>query len=186
MRADELDLERGVWVIPAERAKNGRAHSVPLPPASVTLLRSALKLKSRGKSAFVFPSPRDKGASIHPDALTRAMGGAMKALGFPLAGPHDLRRTGASRLASERIGVAPFVISQVLNHITDAGGGSATTRRHYNVHLYATEKRRALEAWESLLLETVGEKLPAPKARRPSQGTIPKERRRTLTPREKQ
>lgn len=157
MRADDVDLDQAVWVVPSERAKNGRAHAVALPPAAVELLKLALAIKTRRKSPYVFPSPRDKSAPIHPDALTRAMGKLMKGLGLPLAGPHDLRRTGASILASERGGVAPFIISQVLNHITDAGGGSATTRRHYNLHLYAAEKRRALEAWEGLLSQITGD-----------------------------
>jgi integrase len=158
MRVEDLDLDGGVWIIPSDLVKNGRPHAVPLPPKSVELIRAALKLRTREKSPYVFPSPRGETASIHPDALTRAMGALMKALGLPLAGPHDLRRTGATNMASERLGIAPFIISQVLNHTTDAGGGSATTRRHYNVHLYATEKRRTLAAWEVLLLEIVGEK----------------------------
>ena len=158
LREDELDLSLSVWTIPGERTKNGRPHVVPLPPAAVRLLRDALAIETRGKSPFVFPSPRSADKPIGADALTRAMGTAMKAMGFALAGPHDLRRTGASALASERLGIMPFIVSQVLNHTTDAGGGSATTRRHYNVHAYAAEKRRALETWEALLLEIVGEK----------------------------
>jgi hypothetical protein len=43
----------------------------------------------------------------------------------------------------------------VLNHITDAGGGSSTTRRHYNVNLYIAEKRQALEAWERSLIQII-------------------------------
>ncbi len=159
MRAPDLDLTNSLWVIPAERAKNGRAHAVPLPPEAVVLIKEALAIKTRGKSPYVFPSPRAKDQPIHPDALTRAMANTMHALKLPLAGPHDLRRTAASIMASERLGIAPFVISQVLNHVTDAGGGAATTRRHYNLHLYANEKRRALEAWEGLLLEIVGERV---------------------------
>ena len=58
-------------------------------------------------------------------------------------------------LSSERIGVQPFIVSQVLNHITDAGGGSSTTRRHYNVNLYIAEKRQALEAWERSLIQII-------------------------------
>jgi len=159
MRAEDLDLAQGVWVIPADRAKNGRSHAVPLPSAAVQLIKDALAIKTRRKSPFVFPSPRDgEKTSIHPDALTRAMGHVMKALKLPLAGPHDLRRTGATLLASERLGITPFIVSQVLNHVTDAGGGSATTRRHYNVHLYAVEKRAALTAWQALLLDIVGER----------------------------
>jgi hypothetical protein len=85
------------------------------------------------------------------------MGHLSKALNIPLAGPHDLRRTGTTVMSSERLkDVSPFIVSQVLNHITDAGGGSATTRKHYNVHDYAGEKRAALIAWERLLMEIVG------------------------------
>ena len=157
MRVRDLDLEQGVWLIPSDNAKNGRTHAVPLPPIARQLITEALTLPLRPASPFVFPSPRNEGqASIHPDALTRAMGHTMKALRLPLAGPHDLRRTGATIMASERLRITPFVVSQVLNHITDAGGGSATTRRHYNLHTYAVEKRAALAAWEGALSEIVG------------------------------
>jgi len=159
MRVEDVDLALGVWTIPGDRAKNGRPHAVPLPPAALQLIKDAIEVRNQAASPYVFPSPRREGAaSIHPDALTRSMGAVMKALKLALAGPHDLRRTGATALSSERVGVSPFIVSQVLNHITDAGGGSATTRRHYNINLYAAEKRRALEAWEGLLLEIVGEK----------------------------
>jgi integrase len=159
MKQTDVDLAQGTWLIPADVAKNGRPHLVPLPPEARRIIKEALAIKRRGRSPYVFAGARGCGLrSIHPDALTRAMGSLMKALELPVAGPHDLRRTGASLLASERAGVAPFVISQVLNHITDTGGGSATTRRHYNQHLYVAEKRRALGVWEDLLLEIVCER----------------------------
>lgn len=158
MRLVDLDLRQGVWTLPGDLVKNGRPHVVPLPPAALALVQEALAVKERGASPFVFPSPRDLNAPVQADALTRAMGRLVKALQIPLAGPHDLRRTGASILASERGDVAPFIVSQVLNHTTDAGGGSITTRRHYNQHLYAKEKRQALTVWENILLEIVGER----------------------------
>ena len=158
MRLTDLDLRQAVWTLPGELVKNGRPHVVPLSATAVDLITEAIDLKGRDGSPFVFPSPRDRSLPIHPDALTRAMGRLVNALGMPLAGPHDLRRTGATMLASERGDIAPFVISQVLNHTTDAGGGSATTRRHYNLHLYAKEKRQALAVWEALLLDIVGER----------------------------
>ena len=114
MRIDDLDLDQGVWMIPSDQAKNGRTHFVPLPPQSVRLIREAMKIKSRADSAYLFPSPRNKAIPVTPDALTRTMAQTMKALKRPLAGPHDLRRTGASMLASERCAVMPFIISQVL------------------------------------------------------------------------
>ncbi len=158
MRLADLDLRQAVWTLPGDLVKNGKPHLVPLPPLAVSLVVEALGLKGRKGSPYVFPSPRDPNEPISPDALTRAMGRLVKLLGMPLAGPHDLRRTGASLLASERGDIAPFVISQVLNHTTDAGGGSATTRRHYNLHLYAKEKRHALTVWEGLLRQIVGER----------------------------
>lgn len=161
MRLVDIDLRQAVWVLPGDLVKNGRPHVVPLPPTAVDLIQQALAARERMDSPYVFPSPRDRGEPVHPDALTRAMGRLVKALGIPLAGPHDLRRTGATMLASERGDVPPFIVSQVLNHTTDGGGGSMTTRRHYNLHLYAKEKRQALTIWEGLLLEIVGERAPA-------------------------
>ena len=43
-RIAELDLAAGLWVIPAERSKNGRPHAVPLSPLAVCLFRQALSL----------------------------------------------------------------------------------------------------------------------------------------------
>jgi integrase len=88
------------------------------------------------------------------------MGGISAALEFSArAAPHDLRRTGATRLSAE--GVAPFIISQVLGHSSDGGGGAAVTRAHYNLHRYTQEKRGALLLWEGLLMRVVGERQPA-------------------------
>jgi integrase len=39
---DEIDLERGLWTIPAARMKAGREHRVPLPDAVVALLKATL------------------------------------------------------------------------------------------------------------------------------------------------
>jgi Phage integrase family len=40
MRWSEVDLEHGVWTIPAARSKNGQSHEVPLSVPAVSLLRS--------------------------------------------------------------------------------------------------------------------------------------------------
>jgi hypothetical protein len=42
---------------------------------------------------------------------------------------HDLRRTGATILTSERIGVPRFIVSRVLNQISDGRRSSAGDRR---------------------------------------------------------
>ncbi len=167
MRLMELDLANRIWTIPAERMKSGRPHLVPLTDRALELIEDALALAREGRDdppEYVFPSPRltnDPDATekpLTPDSVTRAMARLCKGLGLTQVSPHDLRRTGASALASERLGTAPHVVSQVLGHSGDLGGAAAVTWRHYAQHDFMPEKRRALEAWEGLLLEVVGER----------------------------
>lgn len=161
MTRDELDLRQGVWIIPGPRSKNGRPHLVPLAPAVVNLLEEAIRLADEGheqKSAMVFPSPRDRTKPITPAALTHALRDIRLALGLSDIRPHDLRRTGASAMASERLGISPFLIGRLLNHTTETGGAAMVTVTTYALHDFAAEKRAALAAWGGLLLEIVGEK----------------------------
>lgn len=153
MRKDELRLEEATWLIGGDRMKNGRPHLVPLSPDAVTLIGQALALQEDDSSPFVFPSPWRKlsGKSIDGGALSHALSDVYSALKIVGANLHDLRRTGASAMASERLKVAPVVISRVLAHTLDAAGGAAVTARHYALYDYATEKRSALSAWANLL-----------------------------------
>ena len=53
---------------------------------------------------------------------------------------HDLRRSAATGM--RRIGVAPHVVSQILNHArTDVSG------KHYDLHDGLPERRAALAEW---------------------------------------
>lgn len=163
MRADELNLEQGTWLIDGARMKSGEPHLVPLPPRAVALVREALKLAQvrygKQRPIFVFPAHRGLDAPMRPDSLSHAMRHVILALGFPPAGPHDLRRTGSTALTSERLGVSPFIRSQVLGHRTDTGGGASVSSAHYDANSYIAEKRAALAKWERLLTEIVGEGL---------------------------
>lgn len=161
MALRELDLEQRTWVIPAERCKNGKPHLVPLPDRAVTLIKEALALAARGNAdqpEFVFPSPRRGKGAIRGNTLCHAMDKLRTGLGIEGVTVHDLRRTISMNLTSERIGVAPFIRSKVLGHTSDAGGGAAVSMMHYDPNPYVAEKRRALEAWEALLLQIVGER----------------------------
>ncbi|MGA0543678.1 tyrosine-type recombinase/integrase [Brevundimonas sp. VNH65] len=171
MATDELDLDAGTWVIPPERMKNGKAHLVTLPAEAVALIREALTIAAEAQARredrdgdkakrpnriVVFPGPRDVNTPIRADSLTHAMDKVRSCIGVEGATIHDLRRTGSTALTSERIGVSPFIRSKVLGHGTDAGGGAAVSAMHYDVNEYVAEKRRALEAWEALLMRVVG------------------------------
>lgn len=148
MMMSELDLDRALWTIPGTRTKNGRTHVVPLSPLALKLIREAIALA--GDRDEVFPSPRDKTRAILPAALTRAFRRVCAQYKIVGVRPHDLRRTGATNLTSERIGVSRFVVSKVLNHSSDAGDGAAVTAV-YDRNAYLPEKRKALDSWADLL-----------------------------------
>ncbi len=157
MEIPELDLENRVWLIPAERMKNNLPHAVPLSEEAVKLIRQALDLHAGRQTPYVFPSPTgDK--PIGGAAMYHALKGVLSALGIAKATLHDIRRTGSTALTSERLGVTPFIRSKVLSH-SDAGGGAEVSSKVYDVNSYISEKRRALQAWEALLLEIVGERV---------------------------
>ena len=52
---DEFDLDRGVWIIPAQRMKAGREHRVPLSPRALALVREQI---GQGH-LHVFPGMRE-------------------------------------------------------------------------------------------------------------------------------
>ncbi|WP_282435605.1 phage integrase central domain-containing protein [Piscirickettsia salmonis] len=55
-RWDELDLENKLWIIPAERMKAKREHTVPLTPSTLSLLEIMKPIAD--SSAYIFPSGR--------------------------------------------------------------------------------------------------------------------------------
>ena len=71
-QCDEINLEAGEWIIPAERMKMGRPHLVPLPRQAVELFRKMQEFS--GKRPFVFPSTSSfgKGKSVSTMALIQA------------------------------------------------------------------------------------------------------------------
>ena len=156
----ELDLDHATWLIPGSRTKSGKPHLVPLSPVAVDLFRRAIEIADDGQagpSPFVFPSPRDRTQPITPAALTHALRHVREALELERLTPHDLRRTGATNMASERLGISPFLIGRVLSHSTEMGGAASVTLTTYALYDYVKEKRDALCAWAELLCLIVGE-----------------------------
>jgi integrase len=127
------------WTIPEDVAKNGRLHLVPLSSLAVELLRSALARHSQ--SDLVFPSP-DNGTPLKKVVLPMAMSVLFRnhLPHLQPATPHDLRRTAATGM--RRIGVAPDVVSLILNHTRQD-----VTGRHYDHHQAFAERRDALNRW---------------------------------------
>lgn len=143
MRWVDVDLDGGWWTIPAELAKNGLSHRVPLSAPAVDLLKD---LQAVSGSEWVFPSPRKATEPINN--LHHAAGRIREASGVAFV-VHDLRRTVASHLAS--MGVPKDTVSKVLNH-----ADQDVTNRHYIRHSYDQEKREALDTWAERLMAVVG------------------------------
>jgi integrase len=133
------DISDNWWTIPGERSKNGLPHRVWLPDAALTLIN---QMKFPAKSSqWVFPSRTDPSQSR--SAANKAIIRIRKAGGLQDFRTHDLRRTGASFMAS--MGISRLVISKVLNHAEQ--GVTAV----YDRHTYDREKRQALDAWSTQL-----------------------------------
>lgn len=138
MRWEDIDGEW--WTIPAEVAKNGRSHRVPLSAPTLALLEE-LRVAADG-SPWVFPSP--KGGDRPIVHVQKAAEKLAKAAGIEFV-PHDLRRTAASQMTST--GVPRLVVSKILNHVES--GVTAI----YDRHSYDGEKREALAKWGERLEE---------------------------------
>ncbi len=164
IRWGEVDLEARAWVLPAARSKSKRENVVPLSDSALAAIRDAYRLAEAryGRSLLagdaLFPSPRSRrspaeaqaGTDIPPVerlSLNRAMARLTQAAGVTNATVHDLRRTGATMMASEKIGALGEIVSRILNH--SAAGYGVTGI--YNRYGYIAEKRSALQAWCKLI-----------------------------------
>ena len=132
MEWSELGDDLEWWTIPAVKAKNARAHRLPL----TKLAQEILATRRRG-GRYVF-APRG-GRPIAVNSLTHALR-RNGHLGLEHFTAHDLRRTASDWLA--RMGIDGRSRSAVLNH-KEAG----TTERHYTVYTFDVEKRMALQRW---------------------------------------
>lgn len=150
-----VELDRGAreWIIPADRAKNGVVHIVPLSDSVVQELDAIAGGKGWPKSGFVLSTTGRtpiSGFSKAKKALDAKVlelrkkgsvaGSELELL--PAWRLHDLRRTVATGL--QRLGVRFEVTEAVLNHVSGAKGGVAGI---YQRHDWKDEKRAALGAW---------------------------------------
>jgi len=137
---EDIDLENKVWVIPAERMKMKKPHTIPLTDQSLELLEFLNSI--RGSSDYLFPSHR--GPKNHVNSQSANM--ALKRMGF--AGElvsHGLRALASTTLNEQAF--EPDVIEAALAHID-----KNEVRRAYNRAEYL-ERRRVMMAWWSEHIE---------------------------------
>lgn len=155
MTWDELDLDAGIWRIPAGRVKNAQAHEIDLPAEAVAILKGVRGLRLNGE--HVFPKRSGEGAATGFSAAKRALDAEIEAIRreeaeaagekapdkpLPEWRAHDLLRTAATGMAG--LGVAPHVVERVLNHITNTKAGLVGV---YQRHEYRDQRKAAIHAW---------------------------------------
>jgi integrase len=144
LRWPEIDFDRGVIVLPAQRTKNRREHTLPLSVAAAVILEKQVRREGRD---LVFGTAGRGGFDSWGKAksrLDRAIFETRKKKPRPMQAwvIHDLRRAVATGMAE--LGVAPHVIEAVLNHVSGHKAGVAGI---YNKATYQREKAAALALW---------------------------------------
>lgn len=144
----EMDLEGGLWTIPAARMKrekagkeSGEPHLVPLPRQAISVLGELHRYTGRG--TLVFPGERSRDRPISENSVRTAL--ISLGYGSDLQTWHGFRATARTMLA-ERLHWDPLVIEAQLAHaVRDANG------RAYNRTTYLDRRREMMQAWADYL-----------------------------------
>jgi len=132
----DIDFDKRIWTIPAERMKKRRPHIIPLTEHALSLLET---LKSHsGHREYVFPS--DRNPRTHANSQTANM--ALKRMGFQDRLVSHGMRSIASTILNEH-GWDPELIEVALAHVDKDEVRSAYNRADY------IERRRPMMAWWS-------------------------------------
>lgn len=144
----EIDLDAGMWTIPAARMKrtkdgkeNGEPHLVPLPRQAVALLRGLHGYTGHGR--LVFPGERNHDRPISENSVRTAL----ISMGYTpdIQTWHGFRATARTMLA-EQLDVDPLVIEAQLAHsVRDANG------RAYNRTTYLKQRTAMMQRWADYL-----------------------------------
>jgi integrase len=137
MAWSELNLDTGLWRLPAERNKSARPFEIPLSAEVVETLRALPRI---GPMVFALDGKR-------PMAVHHLIDSVRRDAGLPDVRLHDLRRTLRTGLAE--LGVGFEVAERVLNHTVPG------LQAVYNRHRYVAEKRAALALWAEHVLALV-------------------------------
>jgi integrase len=130
----EVDLDKAVWTVPAERMKAKRKHRVPLSPRAVAILQAATKLPKR--AGYVFPgTDTDHLSNMAFLMLLRRAGHDVTAHGF---------RSAFRDWASERTNFPHQLCEWALAH-----GINDKTEAAYNRTDQIEKRRKLMTAWES-------------------------------------
>src|SRR6516165_10932653 len=145
LRWREVDFDKAVISLAAERTKNGKPHDIPLSATALDILKNRPRLAGR---EYVFGANGFAGWSNCKRELDARIAGKGAIPAWRL---HDLRRTLSTRMHDD-LQVQPHIVEAVLNHVSGHKGGVASV---YNRAAYAKEKAIALARWAEHLAAIV-------------------------------
>jgi len=133
----EFDLDKAIWIIPANRTKMRREHSVPLSRQALAILRELHALTGQGR--LLFPGLRVVTRPISENT----MNAALRRLGYSKeeVTSHGFRST-ASTLLNESGKFSPDAIERALAH-----QDPDAVRRAYNRSGYWQERVTMAQWW---------------------------------------
>jgi integrase len=145
----EIDFDTGMLVIPGRRIKNGRELRLKLPTIALDILRT---VRRRDGCAHLFGTP-GKGFTSWSNGMKLFLARMTDAgTRLPHWTLHDLRRSTATHMVDDEIGIQPHIVEALLNHVSGHKRGVAGI---YNRASHPREIARALEMWADHLTALV-------------------------------
>jgi integrase len=140
MMAEEINPEKWLWTLPAERSKNGKVRVTPLIGIARAILKRRLEAVGRG---LIFATETGKpSTSSH---IGQMLLHRKAQLPIAIFTSHDLRRSAATMMVE--LGISLDLVAAVVGH--EAGGRDTRTLvRHYVRTDLIERKRVALETWD--------------------------------------
>lgn len=131
----EIDMDKRLWTIPAERMKMKREHQVPLSPQAMSVLEQLKPLSE--DSPFVFPGRVKRSQPMHSETDNKALwrmgyGGELVSHGF--------RALGSTTLNEAKF--PPDVVEAILAHVD-----TNPTRAAYNRAVYMEQRVEVMDWW---------------------------------------
>ncbi|UCM99453.1 site-specific integrase [Sulfurimonas sp. SWIR-19] len=145
MEWGEIDFNKKIWTIPAEKMKGKKEHMVPLSDTVIKYINN-MKQISYGVSKYVFPSPNSNVQPLSENTLNYGL----KRLGFDITA-HGFRHT-ASTILHENIRMHGYSSDIIEMQLAHSVGNSV--QQVYNKAQYIDE-RIGLNKWWSDYLDNL-------------------------------
>ena len=129
----EIDLDKAIWTIPADRMKGGKEHRVPLPEKAVTLLRG---MQDTAVSEFVFP-----GAQSNRPLSNMAFLQLIKRMGRAGLTAHGFRSTFRDWIAERTIHPSEVAEMALAHAVSDKVEAAYRRGDLFN------KRRKMMDAW---------------------------------------